>query len=135
MDQTKQTEYWIWARRNRPKIGYGPDETDRRLDKQTDVWVLARPNIPNSGMGQTEQTQSRYGPEGVARPKICPDYELGRTGSPCSRPRSVWPILVLGRGLHPESTNFTIKYQSSTGCQTFNFSLNEKIDNNLCFSL
>ena len=102
MGQTKQTEDWIWIRRNRPMFGYWPD---RRLcmdqTKQTNVCLLARPNIPNSGMDQTEQTQFRYGPDGAARPKICPDYELGRTGPPCPRPRSVWPILVLGRGLHP----------------------------------
>ena len=128
MGQSEQTHDWVWARRYRPKIGYEPDETDR-------CWVMARPNIPNSGMGQTEQTQFRYGPDGVVRPKICPDYEFGRTGPPCLRPRSVWPILVLGRGLHPGSTNFTIKDQSSTGCQTSNFSLNEKIDHNMCFPL
>ena len=134
MGQTKQTEAWVWARRNRPTIGYGPERTDPRLgmgqtkqtedwiwtgqnrpmfgywpdrrlgmdqSKQTNVWVLTRPSIPNSSMGQTEQTQFRYGPDGAARPKICLDYELGRTGPPCPRPRSVWPILVLGRGLHP----------------------------------
>ena len=152
MDQTKQTEAWVWARRNRPKIGFGPERTDPRLGmgqrkqikewtwtrrnrpmsgywpdrrwvwtrrnrpmfgywpdrrlgmdqtKQTSVWVLTRPNIPNSGMGRTEQTQFRYGPDGAAWPKICPDFELGRTGPPCPRHRSVWPILVLGRGLHP----------------------------------
>ena len=75
MGQTKQTEDWIWARANRPATGYGPDETDRRLDmdqtKQTDVWVLARPKIgygPDEtdqclGIGQTEHTQFRYGPD------------------------------------------------------------------------
>ena len=137
MDQTKQTEAWVWARRNRPTIGYGPEQTDPRLgmgqtkqtedskwtrrnrpmfgywpdrtdrrlcmdqSKQTNVWVLTRTNISSSSVGQTEQTQFRYGQDGAARPKICPDYELGRTGPPCPRPRSVWPILVLGRGLHP----------------------------------
>ena len=50
---------------------------------------------------QTGEIQFRYGPDGAARPKFCPNYELGRTGTPCSRPRSVWSIPVLGRGLHP----------------------------------
>ena len=108
MDQTKQTYDWEWTKRNRPMFGYWPDQTDRRLGmdqtKQTNVWVLARPNIPNSGMSQTEQIQIRYGPDGAARPKICPDYELGRTGPPCPRPRSVWPVLLGSRTSSCEST-------------------------------
>ena len=40
MDQTKQTEAWVWTRRNKPTFGNGPEQTDRRL-----------------GMGQTKQTK------------------------------------------------------------------------------
>ena len=108
MDQTKQTDYWEWARRNRPKIGYGPERTDPRLGmdqtKQIDVWVLARSNRPKIayrpdetarclGIGLTEQTHIRYWPDGAARPKICPDYELGRAGPPCPQLRSFSPYL------------------------------------------
>ena len=46
MGQSEQTRDWVWARRNRPKIGYGPDETDRCL-----------------GIDQTEHTQFKYGPD------------------------------------------------------------------------
>ena len=34
-----------------------------------------------------EQTQFNYGPDGVARRKICPDYELGRTEPPVHDPQ------------------------------------------------
>ena len=53
MDQTKQTEAWVWARRNRPKIGYGPERTDPRLGmgqtKQIKEWIWTRRNRPMSG--------------------------------------------------------------------------------------
>ena len=48
-----------------------------------------------------EQTQFWYEPDLAVRPKICPDYEFGRTGRPWPRPRSVWSMPVLGRGLNP----------------------------------
>ena len=50
--------------------------------KQADDGAWAKLNILNSGVGQTEQIKFRYGPDGAARPNICPDHELGRTGWP-----------------------------------------------------
>ena len=37
-------------------------------------------------MGKTEQIQFRHEPDGAARPKISPDYELGHIGPPVQDP-------------------------------------------------
>ena len=130
--QTEQTEIWVLARPNRPKYGYWPDRTDQNMGigqtEQTEIWVLARPNRPKygywpdrtdrkMGIGQTEQTEIWVfaRPNGLklplarrkARPKFFPDH-CGRSHrTPCPRPKSVWPIPVLGRGLHPGRAQFS----------------------------
>ena len=135
--QTEQTEIWVLARPNRPKYGHWPDRTDQNMGvgqtEQTGIWVLARPNRPkfgywpdrtgrNMGIGQTEQTEIWVFARPnrlklpLARRRRDPNFFQtivdGRTGPPCPRPKSVWPIPVLGHGLHPEkhcrdSPNYT----------------------------
>ena len=113
ISQTEQPEKWVLTRPNRPKQGYWPDRTDRNKGigqtEQTETRVLARPNRPNygywpdrpdrnMGIGQTEQTEIWV----FARPHR-PKLPLARRKArpKCPRPESVWPIPVLGRGLHP----------------------------------
>ena len=93
MDQMKQTDVWVLAR---PKFGYGPDKRDRCLG----IGQTNRPKIgygPDEtdqclGIDQTEHAQFRYGPDRTD-PKICPDYELGRTGPPVCDPGPSGPYL------------------------------------------
>ena len=92
--QTEQAEIWVLARPNRPKYGYWPDRTDRNIGigqtEQTEIWVFPRPNRLKLPLARRK-----------ARPKFFPDH-CGRSHrTPCPRPKSVWTIPVLGRGLHP----------------------------------
>ena len=127
MDQTKQTDGcvgqseqtrdWVWTRRNRPKIGYGPDERDRCFGigqtEQTEDWVWTRRNRPMFGywpdrrldMDQTKQTDVSvlarpnrpkigYGPErtdprlGMGQTKQTEDWIWTRRKKPMFR---YWP--------------------------------------------
>ena len=120
--QTEQTEIWVLARPKRPKYEYWPDRTDQNLGigqtEQAEIWVMARPKYGyrpdrtdrNMDIGQTEQTEIWLSarpnrlklPLGrrKARPKFFPDH-CGRSHRTPPRPKSVWPIPVLGRELHP----------------------------------
>ena len=86
-----QSEVWALARQNRPKAWYWPDRKDRNQGigqtEQTEIWVSARPKLPLARR--------------KARPNFFQTIGGSRTGPPCPRPKSVWPIPVLGRGLHP----------------------------------
>ena len=80
MGHSEQTEERVCVSPNRPTTLYGPDRRlDMGLTEKRDARIWARQNITNLRIGQTEQTQFRYGPNGAARPKICPNYEPGRT--------------------------------------------------------
>ena len=67
MDQTKQTEAWVWTRLNRPTIGNGAERTDRRLGmgqtKQTEYWIWTRRNRPMFGYWPDRTTQFKYEPD------------------------------------------------------------------------
>ena len=52
--------------------------------------VLSRPNRPKLSLARRK-----------AQPKFFQTIGVGRTRPPYSRPKTVWPIPVLGRGLHP----------------------------------
>ena len=56
------------------------------------------------GIGQIEQTKIAIGQTVGATQNFFQILDLGRTGHPCPRPKSVWPIPVLGRGPHPGKT-------------------------------
>ena len=103
--QTEQDEIWVLARPNRPKYGYWPDRTDRnmgmRQSEQTEIWVCARPNRPKYGYSPDRTDSNCLWPDGRRDPNFFQTIVAGRTGTPCPRPKSVWPIPVLGRGLHP----------------------------------
>ena len=55
----------------------------------------------NMGIGQKEQSKISIGQTEGATQIFFQTIVDGRTGPPCPRPKSVWPIPVLGRGLHP----------------------------------
>ena len=102
-------------RPNRPKFGHWPDLTGRNLGtgqtRQTEIWVLAIPNRPkygywpdrtdrNMGIRQTEQTKTAIGQTEGATQIFCrPMWTVAL--DPCLQPKSIWPIPVWDRGLHP----------------------------------
>ena len=53
------------------------------------------------GIRQTEQTKIAIAQTEDATQFFFQTIVDGRTGPPCPRPKSVWPIPVLGRRLHP----------------------------------
>ena len=67
--QTEQTENWVLARPNRPKYGYWPDRTNRKLGigqtEETEIWVLARPSArPLSRlMARPKRPEYGYSPD------------------------------------------------------------------------
>ena len=103
--QTEQTKIWVLDRPNRPKYGYWPDRTDRNMGngqtEQTEIWILARPIKPKYGYWPDRTDRNCHWPDGRRDPNFFQTIVDGRIGPPCPRPKSVWPIPVLGLGLHP----------------------------------
>ena len=90
--QTKQTKILVFVR---PKQGYWPDRIDHNVGisqvEETDISVLARPNRQKMPWATKIERRDQ---------NFLQTIDLGRTRLLCPWPKLVWPIPVLGRGLH-----------------------------------